>query len=41
VHRVESGYASTDEVQWFAAGVGKVKETGTMTNEELVSYSVH
>jgi hypothetical protein len=40
VHRVETGYASTDEVQWFARGVGKVKETGTMTNEELVSYSV-
>jgi hypothetical protein len=40
VHRAETGYASTDEVQWFAPGVGKVKETGTMTNEELVSYSV-
>jgi hypothetical protein len=41
VHRVETGYASTDEVQWFANGIGKVKETGTMTNGELVSYAVH
>jgi hypothetical protein len=40
VHRVESGYSSADETFWFARGVGKVKETGSTANEDLVSYTL-
>lgn len=37
LHKVTSGAA--DKMFWFAAGVGKIKETGDQT-EELVSYTL-
>lgn len=40
VHRVESGYANTDETFWFARHVGKVKETGSEETATLASYSI-
>lgn len=40
VHRVESGYASTLETDWFARHVGKVKEVNGTVTEVLTSYSL-
>ena len=39
LHRVETGFASMDEVQWLARRVGKVKQTGA-DNEDLIAYSL-
>jgi hypothetical protein len=39
VHRVQTGYSSSDEVHWFARHVGKVKETGPEP-KDLTSYSI-
>lgn len=39
IHRVQTGYAPSDETHWFARHVGKVKETGP-EQKELTSYSI-
>jgi hypothetical protein len=39
IHRVVTGYASTDETHYFARHVGKVKEAGAEPRE-LTSYSI-
>lgn len=40
LHRTGTA-AQADKRYWFARGVGKVKEVGGGSTEELVSYSVH
>ena len=39
VHRVQTGFSSSDEMHWFARHVGKVKETGPEP-KDLTSYSI-
>jgi hypothetical protein len=39
VHRLQTGFASSDETHWFARTVGKVKETGPEP-KDLTGYSI-
>ena len=39
LHRVGADVGQSDKTYWFAAGVGKIRETGSQT-EELASYTL-